>query len=71
MTKDNRCKEYLGDAVYASWTGHDVVLTTEDGIRATNTIVLDPWVIAALENFLVKLNPGFAEEAEVDDEKAQ
>ena len=42
-------KQYLGDAVYADldeW--RRIVLTTENGIRATNTIVLEPEVYAAL-----------------------
>ncbi len=35
-------KSYLGDAVYVDTDGyHPVILTTEDGIRATNTIYLD------------------------------
>ena len=45
-------KVYLGDAVYAEldqWRG--LVLTTEDGIRATNTIVLEPEVMQALLAF--------------------
>ena len=51
-------KRYLGDAVYADRDERGIVLTTEDGIRATNTIVLDPEVIAALEEYLKELrNP--------------
>lgn len=42
-------KAYLGDAVYARLTPlGDVVLTTEDGIQATNTIVLEPATLANL-----------------------
>lgn len=42
-------KVYLGDAVYVARDRHGgLVLTTEDGIRATNTIVLEPEVYAAL-----------------------
>ncbi len=46
-------KVYLGDGVYAAidrWGS--VVLTTEDGMRATNTIVLEPEVIRELLTFL-------------------
>lgn len=42
-------KQYLGDAVYADldeW--RRIVLTTENGISATNTIVLEPEVYTAL-----------------------
>ena len=49
MTED---KTYLGDAVYVAWDGMHVVLTTEDGIEATNTIYLEPWVYEALERWV-------------------
>lgn len=45
-------KMYLGDGVYAELDGLDVVLTTEDGIRATNRIVLEPEVLDALNRWL-------------------
>ena len=46
-------KEYLGDAVYADVdVFHGVILTTENGISATNTIVLEPEVIQALLDYL-------------------
>jgi len=51
-------KRYLGDGVYADRDERGIVLTTEDGVRATNTIVLEPEVIAALEEYLKELrNP--------------
>lgn len=41
-------KQYLGDAVYYDVDNFgDVVLTTENGVSATNTIVLEPRVISA------------------------
>ena len=43
---------YLGDGVYAYFDGTHVVLTTEDGIRATNTIYLEREVIKSLLQFL-------------------
>lgn len=46
-------KEYLGDGVYVDITEWgEVVLTTEDGIRATNTIVMDGSVLGNLEEYL-------------------
>jgi hypothetical protein len=43
-------KAYLGDAVYIDIDDAlGVVLTTEDGIRATNRIVLEPEVLAAFD----------------------
>ena len=42
-------KVYLGDSVYAETDRFGaLVLTTEDGIKATNTIVLEPVVLRAL-----------------------
>ena len=41
-------KEYLGDGVYVDVEGAMIVLTTEDGIKATNTIYLEPEVYDAL-----------------------
>ena len=41
-------KTYLGDSVYADFDGYSIVLTTENGIRVTNTIVLEPEVFEAL-----------------------
>ena len=35
-------KKYLGDGCYVDVDGQDVILTTENGIRVTNRIVLDP-----------------------------
>ena len=37
-------KYYIGDAVYVEYDGYNVILTTENGISVTNTIVLEPEV---------------------------
>ena len=48
-------KEYLGDSVYATFDGFYVTLTTENETDvASNTIMLEPSVIIALENFVKK-----------------
>jgi hypothetical protein len=39
-------KRYLGDGVYADVNELGLVLTTENGIETTNTIVLEPEVLA-------------------------
>jgi len=45
-------KVYLGDAVYARVDEFGaVILTTENGVRATNVITLEPEVMAALAAF--------------------
>ena len=48
-------KVYLGDAVYADHDGYHVVLTTEDGIRVSNTICLEPLVLEALAEYVAGL----------------
>ncbi len=50
-----KAKEYLGDAVYVEFDGWSVVLTTEDGIRATNTVVLEPALLIELDEYLKRL----------------
>lgn len=44
-------KTYLGDGVYAEQKDGRLVLTTEDGIRTTNEIFLEPEIIDALIMF--------------------
>jgi hypothetical protein len=51
-------KTYLGDAVYVDFDGWHVVLTTEDGISATNTIYLEPRVQIALVKYFERLVAG-------------
>jgi len=47
-------KEYLGDGVYADIREGDgsIILTAENGIRATDTIYLEPAVLGALFAFV-------------------
>lgn len=44
-------KRYLGDGVYAEFDGFAVRLTAENGLEATDTIVIEPDVWDALEQF--------------------
>lgn len=53
-------KAYLGDSVYADFDGHDVVLTTENGMGPSNTIVLEPEVMTALKRWLLEVELMFA-----------
>jgi hypothetical protein len=52
-------KRYLGDGVYAEVTDAPVRgtirLTTEDGRRATNTIVLEPEVLEAWGQYMAQV----------------
>lgn len=46
-------KRYIGDAVYVEWSpSGELVMTTEDGIRATNTIILEPPVLKQLLEYV-------------------
>lgn len=44
-------KAYLGDGVYAEFDGR-LILTTEDGIGATDRIVLEPEVYLMLTTYV-------------------
>lgn len=48
-------KSYLGDGCYVEWDGYALVLTTEDGIRATNTVYLESEVYQALVDYVERL----------------
>lgn len=63
-------KQYLGDAVYAEIMNYgELILTTEDGISATNRIVLEPQVIKALDLYLLKIKEVYAARAEEEEKK--
>lgn len=47
-------KIYLGDAVYAEFDGYGIKLTTEDGLRATNAIYLEPEVYENLIRWVTR-----------------
>lgn len=44
-------KQHLGDSVYADFDGFAVTLTTENGDGPSNTVVLEPAVLDALERY--------------------
>jgi hypothetical protein len=48
-------RAYLGDGVYVDVERGMIRLTTEDGIRATNTIYLEPEVYEALVAYVARL----------------
>jgi hypothetical protein len=45
-------KRYLGDGVYAEMEDGRVKLTAENGLRATDTVYLEPAVYVALTYFV-------------------
>ncbi len=48
-------KEYLGDGLFVDFDGYQIVLTAEDGVRATNTVYLEPRVLEAFINYVKEL----------------
>lgn len=48
-------KRYLGDGAYVDFDGYALILTAEDGIRATDTIVLEPEAYLALLKYVEDL----------------
>lgn len=44
-------KQYLGDSVYADFQDGMIILTTENGDGASNTIACEPEVLAALDRY--------------------
>ena len=53
-------KTYLGDGCYVRFDGFALWLTTEDGIRSTNVICLEPEVYKALTDFVASLKASYA-----------
>lgn len=52
-----KMKDYLGDSVYAEETAFgDIQLTTDNGEGASNTIIMDQYVLAAFDHFRARLN---------------
>ena len=49
-------KVYLGDGVYVAHDGYILWLTAENGIRATDTIALEPEVYNALLAYVARLH---------------
>jgi len=45
-------KTYIGDGVYCEVMNGEIILTTEDGVRKTNTIFLEPYMIEFILTFL-------------------
>lgn len=52
MDKGGEMKTYLGDSVYVDFDGYHLVLTTENGGGASNTIYLEPTVYTALTRYV-------------------
>lgn len=57
-------RRYLGDGVYVGHDGYHVWLTTEDGIRTTNEIALEPAVMLMLWKYFQSLSAAKASRGE-------
>jgi hypothetical protein len=51
---------YLGDGLYVDFDGFQIRLFASDGINHTNTVYLEPSVIAAFLNYVKDLRDTFA-----------
>lgn len=57
--KEPANKEYLGDGAYVWLDDYGaLVLTTEDGLTVTNTIILEPAVYTALLEYIQRPRKG-------------
>ena len=46
-------KVYLGDSVYCEFLSpHEIILTTDNGMGASNTIILDVGILKSLNVFV-------------------
>lgn len=54
-------KIYLGDGAYANFDGYHVVLTAENGIYATDTVALEPEVLARFLEYIEGLRKHITE----------
>lgn len=55
-------RDYLGDSVCADYDGCSVTLTTNNGHGPSNTIVLEPEVLAALNRYVERVRSIVSEE---------
>ena len=54
-------KVYLGDSVYAQYNDWEIILTTENGIKETNIIVLEPDVYMNLFGYIKQITDKWEE----------
>jgi len=55
MSIEHRAKEYLGDGLYAAFDGYHIVLSAEDGIRATDTVYLEDGVLNTFFRYVERI----------------
>ena len=58
-----KTKDYLGDSVYIDVNAiGQIVLTTENGYGPSNTIYMEPEVVAAFERYLARIRQSHVDE---------
>jgi hypothetical protein len=55
MTADKKNPTYLGDGVFANQERGMIRLTSSNGVRDTNTIYLEDFVVAAFIRYLLDI----------------
>lgn len=55
-------KIYLGDGAYVNFDGYHIVLTTENGVCATDTVCLEPHVLEAFLDYVSRLKEYITQE---------
>lgn len=53
--RTNPDKVYIGDGVYVDFDGYGFILTTENGIEVTNTVVLEPEIFDSLVAYVSRV----------------
>jgi hypothetical protein len=53
-------RRYLGDGLFASFDGFQIILAASNGIEDTNRVYLEPRVLAAFERYVADLRAGRA-----------
>lgn len=55
MIERVKAKRYLGDGAYVDFDGWNILLTAENGINVTNTVVLEPEVLSHFLEYIEEL----------------
>ena len=50
-------KQYLGDGAFAEFDGNGINLSTEDGIRTTNRVYMEPEVAHNFLRYFASISP--------------
>ena len=54
MTKVNMNKQYLGEDIFVEHDGYNFILTRETEVHTRETIILEPYMVNFLKDFVDK-----------------